>query len=123
MRTGQLIGLLGWITALSYGVAISNFFVKYINKKYISKLGVAYKQIADFYRVIMKLVVRTHKLAGVIAIISLTTHFLIAFSRNIIPATGVIAAVLMFIMLFLGIYGAYINKSYKGLWLKVHRIL
>ena len=106
MRTGQLIGLLGWITALSYGVAISNFFVKYINKKYISKLGVAYKQIADFYRVIMKLVVRTHKLAGVIAIISLTTHFLIAFSRNIIPASinkRVIILLFLFILFCINI--------------------
>jgi hypothetical protein len=123
MKTEDLIGLLGWVTAISFGIAILNFFVKYINKKYISKLGKDKKQIVDLYRKIMRIIVKNHKLVGTIAVVSVLIHFFIAFSANRIKITGIIAAAIMAILFLLGFYGAYINKNYKGMWLKVHRIL
>jgi hypothetical protein len=123
MKTGDLIGFLGWVTAISFGIAILNFFVKYINKKYISKLGKDKKQIVDLYRKIMRIIVKNHKLVGTIAVVSVLIHFFIAFSANRIKITGIIAAAIMAILFLLGFYGAYINKNYKGMWLKVHRIL
>ncbi len=123
MQIRDLIDLLGWVTAISFGIAILNYFVKYINKKYINKLGKDKKQIVDFYRKIMKLIVKNHKLAGAIAVFSVLTHFFIAFSNNIISITGIIAACLMAVIFLLGFYGAFINKNYKGMWLKVHRVI
>ena len=123
MKTGDLIGFLGWVTAISFGIAILNFFVKYINKKYISKLGKDKKQIVDLYRKIMRIIVKNHKLVGTIAVVSVLIHFFIAFSANRIKITGIIAAAIMATIFLLGFYGAYINKNYKGMWLKVHRIL
>lgn len=120
---GEIIEFLGWVTAVSFGISILNFFLKYINKNYINKLGEDKKQIVDIYRKIMKLVVKNHKLAGTIAAISVLAHFFIAFSYKHIEITGIIAAVLMGSIFLLGVYGAYINKNYKGIWLKIHRIL
>lgn len=123
MGNRNLIDFLGWVTAISFGIAILNFFVKYINKKYISKLGKENKQIVDFYRKTMRLIVKNHKLVGTIAIVSVLTHFFIALSSNKIRITGIIAAALMAILFLLGAYGAFINKNYKGTWLKVHRVI
>lgn len=123
MNTGDLIGLLGLVTAISFSIAILNFFVKYINKKYINKLGEDKKEIVKFYRKIMKLIIKYHKVAGTIAVISMLTHFFIAFSSNRISITGIIAGLIMVTIFLLGVYGAFINKEYKGKWLKAHKIL
>ena len=123
MKTGDLIGFLGWITAISFGIVILNYFVKYINKKYINKLGKEKKQIVDLYRKIMKVIVKNHKLVGTIAVFSVLAHFFIALSSNRISITGIIAAILMAMIFLLGVYGEFINKNYKGMWLKVHRVL
>lgn len=123
MRTGDLIKLLGWVTAISFSLAILNFFVKLVNKKYISKLGKEKKQIVDLYRKIMRIIVKNHKILGTIAVASVLAHFFIAFSSNRISITGIIAALIMASIFILGVYGAFINKNYKAMWLKVHRIL
>lgn len=123
IQTSDLIGFLGWITAISFGIAISNYFVKYIHKKYINKLGKDKKQMVDLYRKMMKIIIKNHKVVGTIAIISVLTHFFIAFSSNSISITGIIAALFMVIIFFIGFYGAFINKNYKGKWLKVHRAM
>ena len=121
MNTRGLIGFLGWITVISFGLAISNYFMKYIHKKYINKLGKENKEMVTLYRKIMKIIVKNHKVVGAIAIISVLTHFFIAFSSNRISITGIIAALFMVSLFSLGFYGAFINKNYKGKWLKVHR--
>lgn len=123
MKTGDLIEFLGWVTAISFGLAILNFFVKYINKKYISKLGKEKKQLVDMYRKVMRIIIKNHKLVGTIAVVSVLIHFFIAFSSNDIKISGIVAALIMATIFCLGVYGAYINKNYKGMWLKVHRVL
>ena len=123
MKTGDLIGFLGWVTVISFGISISNFFLKYINKKYINKLGKEKKQIVDLYRKVMKLSIKNHKLAGTIAVFAVLAHFFIAFSAKGISITGIIAASLMVIIFILGIYGTFINKNNKGIWLKIHRLI
>ena len=123
MQTKLLLGLFGIIALISFSISISNYFIKFINKKYINKLGKEKKRIIDLYRKIMKIIIKNHKLAGTIAIIAVLIHMLAAFSSNLINITGIIAALFMVIIFFLGIYGAFINKNHKGMWLKVHRIM
>lgn len=123
MQTRVLLGFFGIITVISFSVAISNYFVKYVHKKYIIKLGNEKKQLVDLYRKIMRIIIKNHKLVGTIAIFSVLTHFFVGFLSNRISITGVIAALFMFIIFFLGIYGAFINKIHKGMWLKVHRAM
>ncbi|WAG62822.1 hypothetical protein [Clostridium estertheticum] len=123
MQTRALFEFLGWVTVICFGIAISNYFVKFINKKYISKLGKEKKPIVDLYRKLMKIIIKYHKLAGTIAIFTVLTHFIIAFSAGRISITGIVAASFMVIIFFLGVYGAFINKNRKGRWLKVHRTM
>ena len=105
MQTKLLLGLFGIIALISFSISISNYFIKFINKKYINKLGKEKKRIIDLYRKIMKIIIKNHKLVGTIAIIAVLIHLLAAFSSNLINITGIIAALFMVIIFFLGILG------------------
>ena len=117
-----MIGFLGWVTAVCFGLAILNFFVKLLNRKYISKLGKEKAQLVSAYRKVMKIVVKNHKVVGIVAIICVLIHFTIALISHRILLSGIIAAGLMLSLFCLGFYGAYINKNFRGKWLKIHRV-
>jgi hypothetical protein len=123
MNTRHLIGFLGWVAAYGFGIAILNYFVKFINKKVISKLGKDKKQIVDYYRIFMKLIIKYHKLAGTVAVVAVASHFFIAFSNDRTRLTGIVAALIMACIFLIGVYGAFISKNRKGIWLKAHRLL
>lgn len=123
MEFGDLRESLGILTALFFGLAILNYFVKLVNKKFINNLGKDKKPMVDLYRKIMKLIIKNHKTFGVLAVVALLAHFFIGFVSNTIKITGIIAAVLLVATFSLGVYGAFINKNKKGVWLKIHRIV
>lgn len=115
--------LLGWIGVWGYGIAVLNFFIKYVNKKYINKLPKNKKPYADIYRFIMRYVVRYHKIAGIVASITIVGHFYFMYNYRGLSIPGIIAAITMWIVFTLGIYGFAINKNMRGSWVKVHRYL
>ena len=119
----EIAGLFGWIGVCGYVIALLNFFMKYINKKYVNKLPKDKQKFIDIYRGLMKFIVKYHKIAGIIASISIVFHFYLMFSFRGLSISGLIAAVVMWIVFTLGIYGFRINKNMKGSWVKVHRIL
>lgn len=123
MYLGQFIGFFGWITAISFGIAVANFFLKRINKHFISKLPKEQEKWIKLYRTIMKSFIKYHKIAGMIAVISVLTHFGIAFYSGYTSITGFVSAVLMITMVLLGSYGAFIKKKSTGTWILVHRIV
>lgn len=118
----KFIEPLGLITAFSFGFALLNYVLKYIHKTWIVKLPPEYKDWVTRYRLIMKLVIKYHKLAGLVAVIGLSTHFTVAFSSGLISLSGLISAGLMITIVLLGIYGAFVKKSPKGKWLVIHRL-
>lgn len=117
----EFIGFLGWVTTVSFGFAILNYLLKFINKKYISKFGKGRENIVIYYKKIMRLVIRYHKLAGITAMISVILHFIAALIYNKILIAGIVSAILMLILFLLGVYGACINKNLRGGWVKIHR--
>lgn len=119
----EMAGLFGWIGVWGYVIALLNFFIKYINKKYINKLPKDKQKFIGIYRGIMKFVVKYHKIAGIIASISIVIHFYLMYSFRGLSISGLIAAVVMWIVFTLGIYGFGINKNMRGSWVKIHRIL
>ena len=119
----EMAGLFGWIGVWGYAIALLNFFMKYINKKYLNKLPKDKQKFIDIYRGLMKFIVKYHKIAGIIASISIVFHFYLMFSFRGLSMSGLIAAVVMWIVFTLGIYGFRINKNMRGSWVKVHRIL
>ncbi|KNZ40834.1 hypothetical protein [Acetobacterium bakii] len=123
MEIYYLIKILGWITVAGFCLAFLNYFLKRINKNYISKLGADQKKFADFYKKIMRSIVKNHKLIAAITFIAMLIHFFVVYSVNRIRLTGIIAALLLTATVSLGTYGAFISKNKKGPWLKIHRII
>ncbi|MBP2033445.1 succinate dehydrogenase hydrophobic anchor subunit [Clostridium algifaecis] len=114
--------LLGWIGFWAYIILLLNFFVKYVNKRYINKLPKDKKKYADMYRFIMRYIVKYHRIIGIIAPVSIIGHFYFMYSYIGLSVPGLIATIIMFVTVLLGIYGV-INKNIRGSWLKVHRFL
>lgn len=123
MNLRFLVGPFGMLTGIAFGIAILNFFVKYINKVYINKLGNDKKEFKQTYRGFMKPIVKYHKFAGILAIIFLAVHFYATFSSGRIKFNGIIAGIIMLLVVILGIYGFKISKNKRGSWLKIHRVL
>lgn len=115
----HIAGLMGWISFWMFIIALLNFWVKYINKKYINKLS-KYKNI---YVKFMKYIVKYHKVIGIIAFIALIVHAVVMYMYKGLSLPGLVAAIIMFIVFALGIYGYALNKKMRGSWLKVHRVL
>lgn len=114
---------LGWIVAWGFGIAMLNFVLKFIYKKYIVKLQKDKNKAVDAYRLIMKYVVKYHKLIGTITALAVIIHFVLMLLFVKVSITGLASMLVMLCIFSLGIYGAYFNKNYKGKWLKIHRLL
>ena len=119
----EIAGFLGWIGAWGYGIALLNFFMKYVNKKYINNLPKDKQKFTKIYRTVMKYVVKYHKIAGTVASIAIIAHFYLMYTYKGLSIPGLIAAIVMWIVFTLGVYGFAINKNVRGSWVKIHRIL
>lgn len=119
----DIASLLGWIVVYGFVITMLNFVFKFVNRKYISKLPKDKKKVIDAYRLIMKYVVRYHKPAGIITFLAVIAHFVLMAVFVEVSITGIASMLIMLCIFLLGIYGAFINKNYKGKWLKVHRFL
>lgn len=122
---------LGWITAYGFGLAILNFFVKFIFKNYITPFlkrkpneAKKYSKIINIYKLVMKYVVRYHKIIGGIGTAALLFHLLLEMKYRYLSITGVIAALLMVSIILLGILGVTVfKKKPRGTWVNIHRVL
>ncbi|KOF57694.1 MULTISPECIES: hypothetical protein [Clostridium] len=119
----EIAGLLGWIGIWGYILALLNFFVKYINKKFINKLPKDKQKLISGYRIIMKYIVKYHKVIGIVASLAIIVHLYLMYTRIGLSIPGLIAALIMWTIFALGIYGVAINKNFRGKWVKVHRVL
>lgn len=122
MNLRHFIGPLGTLTAIGFIFTLLNFFIKLVNKNYISKLSKDKKYFVDYYRKIMKFIIKNHKTAGIITFILMSSHFFIAYTSHRIKIAGIISAIIMLVIVILGIYGKLIKKP-RGKWLVSHRIL
>ncbi len=117
----EIGSLFGSITVLLYLLAILNYLVKFIYKKYRNELIINEKLYSSFTK-FMKFIVKRHNLFGVLTIAFLLLHFLIQFSQYGLNTTGVIAAGIMLLQVGLGIYGSKVKKR-GGTWLLMHRTI
>ena len=67
MFISKLIELLGWLTALSFGLALSNYILKWGNKHVIPKFPENLKKFIPLYQKLMKLIIKNHKWFGLFA--------------------------------------------------------
>lgn len=118
----EFVELLGWVTAGSVGVTFTNFLVKLIYKWWVNKLPKNMDWLVKPYRALMRFFIKIHKAAGVVAVLAVITHFSIAYRSEGLSSTGITAGSLLLVLFGLGIYGFFIRKSPRGLWLILHRL-
>lgn len=112
--------LLGWLLVIMISGSILNYFVKFIAKKYRSKIvkHQVGKSILNFF---ITLFVRNHRFFGFISLIILLAHFLIQFSVYGLNLTGALAATLLISQIIIGIYLHVKKKTIKDSGFIIHR--
>ena len=73
--------------------------------------------------ILMKIFVRNHKYFGIAAFTFLILHFILQFITYGLNITGGIAASLICLQLFLGVYAVTKKRPRKGLWFNLHRVV
>jgi hypothetical protein len=116
---GELGGVLGWITGVSFIAALLNYFVKRINKRWITSLPKE-SSFRSLYQKFMKFVVKNHKLFGIAAGVVVLIHLPVQITGMFASVTGIMAAALLLTAVIMGIVMFY---GHKGKLLKVHRLV
>ncbi|AEV28641.1 hypothetical protein SpiGrapes_0813 [Sphaerochaeta pleomorpha str. Grapes] len=115
----ELGGFFGFLIIVLYGLTVLNYIVKWVNKRYGASMKTHEKGYSVFKKC-MKIVIRNHKLFGLLTVVFLLTHFFIQFNQYGISMTGVVAAGVMVLQVLLGLYGFLTKNKGKG-WLLIHR--
>lgn len=110
-------GFLGWVTAVCYFIAVANYFVKRIFRKWIVKLPKESIVRTDYQKG-MLLLVRYHRYFGMAAGGFVVAHLLWQINFARVSYSGIAATVLMAATAVMGIAVAYGHKT--GV-LKAHR--
>lgn len=119
-------GFLGWIIVIAFALALGNYILKYINKRWGAKLKKYNKNLYDIYTKFMKYVIKYHKIVGSITIIFILAHAIIMYSIKgwrTASTTGLVAAILMLVLVALGAYGSFVSKKRTAPWFKAHKIV
>ena len=118
----ELGELTGWLINLFFAATILNFILKYLSKHYMSTIS-KNPSIKKVFTISLKFFVKYHRWFGAGTIITLLIHFAIQFASYGLVITGMIAGCIMILQLLLGMYGAFITKKKRGIWLQIHRLI
>lgn len=119
--TYELGFYLGVSIVFFYSLAVLNFFLKFINKKYRSKINSSSK-LKSVFNPFMRVIVKNHKVFGVLTVVALTAHFSVQFSKYGLSFTGLAAGVTLILQVIFGIY-IYKNKKRNGILFQGHRLI
>lgn len=110
---------LGIITAVLYGIAILNFFIKWGNRNWVMKLP---KESAfrKAYQTVLKFLVKNHRFFGFGAVVVMVTHVALQIIFQWVSVTGLIAAGLALLTIALGII-LFKSKKWTPAMLWAHR--
>lgn len=114
--------LFGWLLVFAFTGTILNYCMKIVNKRLSKKISsnpVGKKTM----KILMTIFVRNHKYFGLATVVLLLAHFIAQFTKFGINVTGCIAAVLLLLQVWLGIYANIKKKPRKGAWFIAHRVI
>ena len=100
---------LGWATVVCSALAIGDFIFKRLNKVVTGYLP-RESQFRDYYKLLLKLFIRFHKLFGLAAVTFAVIHFLSQYLGGDIAITGVIAVCSLALMGVTGIILAVVHE-------------
>ena len=118
----RLGGFLGILTTVFLGLALLNYVLKWVNKRWVSKLPKTSK-FKGVYLKIMKFVVQKHRWFGLGATVSMLAHLILQITFAWVSKTGLIAAALLVINGMIGAWMHYKQKGKRGPLLMVHRAM
>jgi len=110
--TEELAELTGGIIVVTFMFNVSFYLVKYVfshYNQYLKKHPKLHKALIKIFPFLRKY----HKVAGLLIIAFILTHFLIMFNYKGLSITGLIAASLMIIDIVLGVILAWIRPKTK----------
>ena len=99
----QLGNLLGILTAVLFGVAVLNFVVKFVNRKWVMKLPKE-SRFKQGYSSVMKFLVKNHRFFGLCAAVLMVAHVVLQILFKWVSITGIITAALAVVTVMLGGY-------------------
>ena len=99
---GELGELLGILTAVLFGLAIFNFVVKFVNRKWVTKL-LKENKFKKGYQSVMKILVKNHRFFGFGAAALMVGHVVIQILFQWVSITGIITAALAVVSVALGV--------------------
>ena len=118
----ELGGFLGILTATFLGLALLNYILKWVNKRWISKLPKTSNFKAVYIKV-MKFIVQKHRWFGLGATVSMVAHLILQIMYAWVSKTGLIAAALLVTNGMIGAWMHYKQKGKRGPLLMVHRAI
>jgi len=113
---------LGWLIMIAYAGTLMNFVVKFVNKKIMANKSASAK-VKDIMKLLLKIFVKNHKLFGFATILFILIHLILQTLTFGLNTTGLIAASLMLLQVFMGMYGTAFHKKRNSLWFHLHRIV
>ncbi|MDK2807999.1 MAG: hypothetical protein PWP24_733 [Clostridiales bacterium] len=116
----EIGGLFGWLLIIAYVGTMLNYVIKFVKKNWGKRIS-STEQGKKFLNLLMKVFVRNHKYFGFAAAFFLILHFAIQFSTFGFNPTGAIAAGLLLLQVFLGMYATANKKKRAGAWFVMHR--
>ncbi len=118
---GELGEFLGSVTGILFFLALLNYPVKFINKRWISKLPKD-SGVKKTYLAIMKFLVQKHRFFALGALATVAVHLYIQLTYRWLSVTGLVAAGLLLFTVLLGANLFFRHKGKRGLLFQVHRL-
>lgn len=116
----NLGGYLGILTGLMICLALLNYVVKWVNRRWVMKLpkGSRFKAA---YTPVMRFLVQKHRFFGLGAALTLTVHVVLQVAFRWVSLTGLIACAILVLDVMIGAWLYYKQKGKRGPLLIVHR--
>ena len=116
-----LAQVLGWTVAGVCAAALMNFLLKQISREYLKTITEKNADFTASYRAFMRFMVRNHRYFGIAAGILLLVHAGAVVASGVTSLTGIAAGLLLLALTGLGLYGFYVRKNPRGVWIHMHR--
>jgi len=116
-----LAQVLGWTVAGVCAAALMNFLLKQISREYLKTITEKNADFTASYRAFMRFMVRNNRYFGIAAGLLFLVHAGVVVASGVTSLTGIAAGLLLLALTGLGLYGFYVRKNPRGVWIHMHR--
>jgi hypothetical protein len=118
---GELGEFLGSLTGICLLLALLNYPVKWINKRWISNLPKE-SSVKKIYPSVMRFLVQKHRYFAFASVATLVIHSYLQLTYRWLSIAGIITGTLLVLTVLLGVDLFVLHKGKRGLLFQAHRI-